>query len=204
MEKFKQKIEDDRLTIDMERTRSGKTQLFRKDYGDRNFTSEENADVVLTPPSKEMYAELIDGVWYWVKGCNKCKDSMNYGEKHSYQVCYEHDRCVSCGTHREDLTDIPWGHKDGFKCKVCADKEIAIQRSEAFEKVNAKDYDEWDYKYNTSVICPHCGSDMGTDCIDHDEQTQEHECELCGGSFKLELDFEIKYSTKVIGERLTA
>lgn len=200
MEKFKQKIEDDRLNPTLSRTRSGNMQKFypsnsKGDHNDILFT--------LLAPSYEMYAELIDGIWYWVKGCSKCEDSMNYGESHSYQVCYEHNRCIKCNTHREDLTEVPWGHKDGFICKPCADKNDMEIRRKAFKKVESEEYDELDYINNSSIICPHCGSDNGTEQIDYDESESEQECCICTGKYKLTLQFTVDYSTKVIGERLT-
>jgi len=199
MEKFKQKIEDDRLNPTLVRTRSGTNQKF---YPSNYNGSEKSILFTLPAPSNEMYAELIDGIWYWVKGCSKCEDSMNYGESHSYQVCYEHNRCVQCNTHREDLTEIPWGHKAGFICKPCADENDARDREEAFKKVNSEDYDELNYLNNNSAICPHCGSDNGTGDVDYDETESEQECYVCTGKYKLTLDFTVDYSTKVIGERL--
>ncbi len=200
MEKFKQKIEDDRLNPSLERIRSGTIQKF---YPPLSGGRDKDILFTLLAPSKEMYAELIDGIWYWVKGCSKCEDSMNYGESHSYQVCYEHDRCVQCNTHREDLTETPWGHKNGFICKPCSDENDARIREEAFKKVNSEDYDESDCICNDTIICPHCGSDNGTEEIDYEEMKQEKECYVCKGKYKLTLNFTVDYSTEVIGERLT-
>ncbi|MDX9744480.1 MAG: hypothetical protein RBT59_11715 [Arcobacteraceae bacterium] len=200
MEKFKQKIEDDRLNPTLERVRSGTTQKF---YPPLSSGRDKDILFTLPAPSSEMYAELIDGVWCWVKGCSKCEDSMNYGASHSYQVCYEHNRCVQCNTHRLDLTEIPWGHKDGFICKPCADKNDMETRRKAFEKVNSEDYDEDNYLYQDSVICPHCGSDNGPEEVDYTETQLEQECYICTGRYILTLNYSVDYSTKVIGERLT-
>lgn len=199
MEKFKLKIEDDRLNPILSRLRCGKEQKF---YPPNYKSWDKDILFTLLPPSDEMYAELIDGVWYWVKGCSKCKDSMNYGESHSYQVCNEHDRCVQCNTHRLDLKEVPWGHKDGFICKLCADKNNMEIRRKAFEKLNSEDYNESNYLYNETVICPHCGSDNGTEDIDFGEMQQEKVCSICTGKYRLTLNFTVDYSTKVIGERL--
>ncbi len=200
MEKFKLKIEDDRLNPTLSRTRCGKEQKF---YPPNYKSWDKDVLFILLPPSDEMYAELIDDVWYWVKGCNKCKDSMNYGESYSYQVCYEHNRCVQCNTHRKDLTEVPWGHKDGFICKPCADKNDMEIRRKAFEKVNSEDYDEDNYLYQNSVICPHCGSDNGTEDVDYTETQLEQECHVCTGRYRLTLNYSVDYSTEVIGERIT-
>ena len=200
MEKFRLKIEDDRLNPTLVRTRSGTNQKF---YPSNYNGSEKSMIFYLPAPSSEMYAELIDGVWYWVKGCSKCEDSMNYGESHSDQVCYEHNRCVQCNTHREDLTETPWGHKNGFICKPCSDENDARIREEAFKKVNSEDYDESDCICNDTIICPHCGSDNGTEQVDYEAMVQLQECCVCEGKYKLTLNFTVDYSTEVIGERLT-
>jgi len=127
--KFKEKINDNRLTSDMKRSRSGKTQLFRKDYGDNDFTSRENADVILEHELPEMYAELIDGEWYWVKECAHCEDAMNYRENWSYQWCDKHNVCIDCGISRKELTKIPWRVSNGaFQCQECQEKKIFSAR----------------------------------------------------------------------------
>lgn len=190
--KFKEKINDSRLTSEMKLTRSRGTQLFRKDYGDREFTSTENADVILKHESPEMYAQLIDKEWYWVKGCSKCEDSMNYGENHSYQVCYEHNRCVDCKTHRQDLKDIPWGVSNGFRCKPCQDKIDKETLKKALEK--RKDMDDSDFHYADSVLCPYCSSDNGTD----DFSDGKYECHVCGDCFSLTISCTVEYSTDKI------
>ncbi len=200
MEKFKQKIEDDRLNPSLERIRSGTNQKF---YPSNYKNWDKDILFTLPAPSKEMYAELIDGIWYWVKGCSKCEDSMNYGESHSYQVCHEHDRCVQCNTHRKSLTQIPWGHQNGFICKPCSDENDTRIREEAFKKVNSEDYDGSDCICNDTVICPHCGSDNGIEQIDYEAMVQLQECCVCKGKYKLTLNFIVDYSTEVIGERLT-
>lgn len=189
--KFKEKINDPRLTPDMERTRSGRTQLFRKDYGDRKFTSTENADVVLEHELPEVYSELIDGEWYWVKGCSKCQDSMNYGESYSYITCYEHNRCNDCGTHRSELKDTPWGLSNGFRCKPCQDRLDKERLEEALEK--RKDMSDWDFYNSDTVLCPHCGSDNGTD----EFEDGVFECYVCEKEFKLSLNYSVTYSTEI-------
>lgn len=187
---FKEKINDTRLTPDMCRTRSGRTQLFRKDYGDREFTSRDNADVILEHELPEMYAELIDGEWYWVKECAKCEDAMNYGKVFSYQWCEKHNVCVDCGVHRRDLKETPWGVSIGaFRCKPCQEKQDKGTLEKAMEK--RKDMNDWDFKYATTVLCPHCGSDNGTD----EFEDGVFECCVCIKDFSLALNYSVTYST---------
>ena len=200
---FKEKIEDSRLTTDMQRTRSGRLQMFRKDYSDNKFISEENADVVLKHERPEMYAELIHDVWYWVNGCSKCEEAINYKENYSYQVCYEHNRCISCGTHRTDLTETPWGHQDGFICKPCVDTRDSEIRKQAFSKFREDKLSYYDFRNNATIKCPHCGSDNG-DGSDNGLSDNEADlsCQVCEGEFTVNIEYQLSYTTSVIGEQL--
>lgn len=136
-------INEPLLTPDMKRTRSGATQLFRKDYKDRQFTSEENADVVLRPPERHLFAELIGGQWCWVNGCAECngkpRDWMTYIE------CDKHDVCRTCKTPRSQLTESPWGGKHGWQCKPCAEIEHEAEKVEALAAM-PEEHDEIDYR----------------------------------------------------------
>ena len=76
--------------------------------GHRNVWNERSTDpelpeISLNPPTNGLYAERFDDGWYWVCGCNKCLEN---GEPYSYIVCKEHDRCITCGAHRNELTVI--------------------------------------------------------------------------------------------------
>ena len=62
-------IQDSKLTTDLERTRSGRTQAF-KAKGKRSF----DPDFTIQPPEKHIYAILIDGKWCWVNGCDLCNN----------------------------------------------------------------------------------------------------------------------------------
>ena len=153
-----EKINDDRLTPTMKRVRNGKTQMFREPNIDNKFTNKENAAVILVHPTDvAMYAELIDEEWYWVTGCVECK-----GEKRdwmSYIECDEHNRCSSCSTNSKDLEEgvSRWGGKEGWTCSTCKEEKDLEIRKEAFGKFNSEDYDEWDFRSNDEIICPHCG-----------------------------------------------
>lgn len=193
----KERINDARLTQDMEISRHGTVQMFRRDYGDRNFTDKHNADVILEHEKPEMYAEKIDGEWCWVNGCSKCEGSMNYGENHSYQVCEKHNVCVECGIHRKYLTETPWGVTNGFKCKPCGDIQDRERRHRAFEKL---DGEEPCTDYTSEIVCPHCGSELSNDDIHED---QEMNCDVCEGDMKLTVNYTVDYSTALIGERIT-
>lgn len=124
-------IQDERLTPDLKRTRSGRTQEFRAP-DKKSF----DADFTIEPPEKHIYAELIDNEWYWVNGCPEC-NGLEPTWRNTHIKCLEHDRCVSCRIKREELKEIPWGHQNGFKCKPCADKEKAIKLKSALEKIKS-------------------------------------------------------------------
>ena len=86
--------------------------------------------VELTAPKKGLYAERIDGAWYWAPGCAKCT-----GSSERYSVCDMHDVCRLCSTHRSKLTETPWGHPNGFTCKSCHDAEDAVAKAAALAKI---------------------------------------------------------------------
>lgn len=133
-------INDDRLTPGMNRIRSGQTQLF----GGTTHAPE----LTLTPPEKHLYALEVKGIWMWVNGCSHCNKN---GEKMSYVVCEEHDRCQGCGTHRSKAVRIPprnehdasggvWGSRDdngvwGWTCHRCREAENVAVRSAALERI---------------------------------------------------------------------
>jgi len=191
-------INDKRLTPTMQRIRSGRTQLFReKNKDDRSFISDENCDVSLAHENKEMYAELIDGHWYWVSGCEECNGRKRDSFK-SYIECEKHDVCSSCGISRKDIKDgSVWGGGPGWTCNSCHESERLAIRNEAFAKL---DGEEPDCDYCDEIVCPHCGSTM---CKDDIYESQDMECYVCDGEFSLEVDYIASYSTTAKGERIT-
>jgi hypothetical protein len=185
-------LNDSRLTPELIRLRSGTTQVFRESH------SKYENEILIEPPNRHHYAELIDGVWWWVNGCAECngkpRDWMTYIE------CEEHDVCRTCRAPRSQFKDSVWGGKCGWQCKPCHDYEHAIARRKALESVAEKEYDDLDYKYNDEVVCPHCGTEWEPDCeIPEGEQV----CEVCGGKYLCEPNYEITYNTTVIGKRIT-
>ncbi len=192
-------IENDKLTPEMERIRSGRTQLFRRKGLDNNFTSKDNADVILTHENKAMYAKLIDGKWYWVSGCAECNGKPRdcWG---SYIECEKHDVCKICAKPRSDFKEAVWGGKDGWKCNSCQEVLDAEVRRAAFEKLASKEYDEWDFRGTDNIVCPHCGSSYNHDC---DIPEDKEECRVCGGEYNVEPEYSVTFSTSVVGKRLT-
>ena len=148
-------IEDPRLTPTMERLRSGSKQLFReRDPSNKEFLRSSNAEVILEHERKEMYAELIDGEWYWVSGCAACNGHTRSWK--SYIECVEHDVCVSCGISRTEVVGSVWGGLEGWTCKPCKETQRLEAMAQAFEALGGE---EPDCDYRDTVICPHCGTE---------------------------------------------
>ena len=181
-----------------ERLRSGKTNIWNACSHDRPHRNG-LPEVRLDPPEVGLYAERIDGAWYWVSGCAKCNES---GEKYSYSVCDEHNVCRLCSTHRSKLTEAPWGHPDGFTCKPCQDAEDAVGKAAALAKLAETDYDEWDYRNLDECKCPHCATVIHIETEDYGDKNME--CDTCKGLFELTTEYSVSFTTKVIGERITA
>jgi len=149
--------------------------------------------VTLEPPEKGLYAERIDGAWYWVSGCSRCNER---GEKFGYIPCDKHNACIRCNTHRSMLTDIPWGHADGFICKPCADAEHAAAKEAALAQAAEAGHDEYDCMNTDEIICPHCASKLSSD--DRHKNEAEATCEVCDGLYSLELDYSVTYTTSKV------
>lgn len=193
--KDKVKITDNRLTPTMERIRNGRTQMFReKNPEDRNFISSENCDLEIEHENKAMYAQLIDGEWYWVSGCSECN-----GEKRgrSYIECEEHDVCSCCGVSRKEIKEAVWGGSKGWTCNSCKEEKDAEVRREAFEKL---DGEEPDCSYTDEIICPHCGSKVYGDDV---HESQDLECSVCEGELSVSVEYTVSYSTEIKGKRIT-
>ena len=180
-----------------ERLRSGKTNIWNACSHDRPHRNG-LPEVRLDPPEEGLYAERIDGAWYWVSGCAKCNGS---GEKYSYSVCEKHNISRLCSTHRSKLTETPWGHPEGFTCKPCQDAEDTLAKAEALAKVAETDYDEWDYRNLDECKCPHCATVIHIEAEDYGDKNME--CDTCKGWFELTTEYSVTFTTKVIGDRVT-
>jgi hypothetical protein len=194
---MKEPIHDDRLSPTMERVRSGSKQYFKqRKEGDRTSASD-NPDVTLEHPTDvAMYAELIDGEWYWVSGCAECngeeRDWMSYVE------CDKHNRCSQCSINTKDLAEgvVRWGGKRGWTCGTCKDTMDLERRMEAFDKLNGE---EPDCLYTDEPICPHCGTEQGSDDL---YESQDMNCYVCGGEMSIQVDFTRSFTTTVKGKRI--
>jgi hypothetical protein len=185
-------INDERLNASLIRTASGKTMLFYHSQKDREPAFEIEA------PEPELQAKLIEGQWYWVNSCEKCN-----GNKvgFNYAVCDKHNCCVSCGMSRKELTDTPWGHREGFICKPCHDRHELSAKIEALTKAADAEHDEWDYQDSDKPLCPHCATELYYEAGDRREG--KNDCETCGGSYELTVEYSPSFTTAIIGEKVT-
>lgn len=203
-------INDPRLTPGLYRSRNGSTQHFGERIV-RGGKVIQECDFSLTPPAKHLYALEIDGVWLWVNGCGHCN---NNGEKMSYQVCEDHDRCQCCGTKRKDAVAIPprneydsgnamHGTRNdngvwGWTCHPCHERQEALSREAALARiVPDKDFNESDYEYEDEARCPYCDAEICTD-ESYDADGEKLECDECGHAFTLTANHSVTWSTSRI------
>lgn len=171
-----------------QRTRSGHTNIWND-----SFYGSDLPETKLDPPMRGLYAERFDDGWYWVCGCNKC---LNNNDKYSYIVCEEHDRCISCGIHRNDLTEIPWGHPDGFECKPCRANRKEEEKQKALKEARENGHSEWDCFREDKIICPVCASECSSDDM-YEVGEDEVTCYVCDTEFVVEIEYEIKYTSRI-------
>lgn len=171
-----------------QRTRSGHTNIWND-----NFYGSELPEVKLEPPIRGLYAERFEDGWYWVCGCHKC---LNNNKPYSYIVCEEHDRCITCGTHRKEITEIPWGRPDGFQCKPCAAKEHDERKEKALREAKERNHSEDDCWNTAKIICPVCATECSSDDM---YEAGEHEttCYVCDTEFNVEIEYEVSYTSSL-------
>lgn len=170
----------------MQRTRSGHTNIW-------NYNSSDLPEIKLDPPMQGLYAERFEEGWYWVCGCNKC---LQNNEKYSYITCEEHDRCTSCGTHRKELTEAPWGHPYGFQCKICNENEKKERKEEALQKAKERRHSEDSCRRTNEIICPVCASRCSSDDI-YEQGDHELDCCVCDTHFTVEVEYDVKYTSTI-------
>lgn len=170
------------------RTRAGNTNVWNDSFFQNGLP-----EVKLEPPIKGLYAERFEDGWYWVCGCEKCLES---GKKYFYIVCDDHDRCVTCGTHRKDLRENPWGHPDGFECKPCNTKRKEELKATALARARELNLNKWDHYREDKIICPVCFSENSSDDM-HESDEHDVECFVCDTEFIVEVQYDPKYTTRL-------
>lgn len=145
-------------------------------------------------------AEKRNGVWFWV--CD-CPDCLGNKETWAYLKCDAHNVCVECGIHRRDLTETPWGHRNGFMCQPCSKAIKAAALEAQMDKFKEADYRDYDFEYNDEIKCPHCGKEHEPDVDDYgcgDGDEGEYECHVCDKTFKTVMHISVTWSTSKIEE----
>lgn len=170
-----------------QRTRSGSTQV----WNDARHHSSEFPEVRLQAPQRGLFADRIDGAWYWVCGCEKCLGS---GKAFNYSPCDEHDRCVTCRCTPAELTETPWGGCDGgWRCRPCQDRLDAEAKETALAASAASGHSEDDCCSTNEIICPYCATEQSSD--DRYDSATGLKCGTCGGEFDLEVEWTASYTT---------
>lgn len=207
--KYPTPINDPRLYGYTKRTRNGQTQVFYTGNDERDFEryraegSPSSSTVIMhdkpdtiriEPPEKHIYAELIDGQWFWVNGCGECNGKpRDWG---TYIECDKHHVCASCGCTREQLTEAPWGRKHGWVCKPCAEIEDKKRHEAAMARVADYEYNEWDFYCNNEITCPYCKAEIESDCDLYSSDNDDHECHYCGNTFELTAVPKVEWTTR--------
>ncbi len=207
------KIDDPRLKDYGQRMRNGTTQVFytgrdhrdweryRTEGGGRdpNVIMHDKPDTIhVEPPERHLHAELIDGEWWWVNDCAECcgrpRDWTTYVE------CEKHNVCRTCGCSRESLTEPPWGGKNGWQCKHCADREHEERKQAALAVMPSdEDFDQYYYEDLNKVKCPYCDAEIDTSDDSwayEDGRTEEVDCWRCDHKFDAEVSVIFSYTTK--------
>lgn len=204
-------IGDPRLDGYTKRTRNGRQQVFytgddsrdfvryKKDQYDEdgkfihNVKMHDKSDTILiTPPKKSYYADLIDGEWWWVESCAEC-NGLPRDDWGSYVICEEHDVCRTCQIHRSKLTDTPWGGKEGWQCKPCADAEHKADKEEALAAM-PDDHDEWDYQNLDEIKCPYCNYEFSDSWENSEDNEKLHECPRCDNEFTVTAEHSFTFN----------
>jgi hypothetical protein len=111
------------------------------------------------------------------------------------------DVCQSCSTPRSELKETPWWHPEGFTCKPCQAKVDAAAKAEALAKFAEAEFDDSDFEYQDECKCPHCATVIHIESEDYGDRNME--CDTCGGEFELTTEYNVTFTTRVIGERIT-
>lgn len=169
------------------RTRSGHTNIWNDSFHRNGLT-----EIKLDPPIRGLYAERFEDGWYWVCGCSKC---LNKNDPYPYIVCDEHNRCETCGIHRDELEgNTAWGVPGGWQCDTCHTKEHDDRKSAAIESARERGHSEDDCYYTDKVICPLCGTENSTDDI-HGDEEHELTCFVCDTDFIVTVEYEPRYTS---------
>lgn len=192
------KINDARISGYTNRLRSGSKQVFytgndhrdwdryRADDGPRkhNIKMHDKPDTIyLDPPEKHYFAELIDGEWWWINGCEEC-NGRNRDCFKSYIECDEHNVCKSCKTPAANIEGTRWGSQRGWQCDKCKATQHEAEKQAALEAM-PKEFFAWDFHGLDNVTCPYCDFEF-SDSFEHANADEKKQlCPRCDHTFKI-------------------
>lgn len=175
------KINDERLTPELSRSRNGAKQEFYFKTKTRNPHIDGYEFTLKHPTDRSMYAELIDNEWYWVSGCCECNGQPR--ESFTYMECEKHNVCVKCSKPRAEAKTA-WGWEGGWCCGTCQKIAHEIDKEEALAKMPSdEDYDEWDYHDKDEITCPYCAYEFSDSWECADSDAEEKDCPRCDNTF---------------------
>lgn len=115
----------------------------------------------------------------------------------TYIECERHNVCRDCGKPRSNFNGSVMGGKHGWQCHGCYEKEKEETRRSALDAFDEENYNEFNYWREDEAKCPYCDTDSEFEYCGEDSP-EPITCDVCGNTFRIELDFEIKYTTKRI------
>lgn len=170
-----------------QRTRSGHTNVWNDE-----FYRNELPEIRIDPPQRGLYAERFEDGWYWVCDCPKC---LGKDDPYPYIVCDDHNRCETCGIHRNELEGrSAWGVHGGWQCDTCHTKEHEDRKNAAIKAARERGHSVDDCCYINEILCPVCGSENSSDDI-HGDDEHEVTCYVCDTEFIVTIDYEPKYTS---------
>ena len=193
-------IKDERLTLTMDRTRSGATQVFReylKPDGTRYMTFSTNDPegvIEIEAPKRHIYSAIVDDKWHWVNGCGPCNGEPR-DWRNTYIECDNHNVCSVCGIHTSDeKVTARHGNKGGWICNVCYERKEREHRE--YMLANARDYDRWDFSGLDTPECPYCNEKINEwwKTFNDRDGDQKHECYTCKNTFLVTPEVSVTFS----------
>lgn len=89
----------------------------------------------------------------------------------------------NCGKDKYDWQDI---------CYHCREEKEVNELKDSIIKNGESSYEKY-------IICPYCGYHHGED---DENESRDIYCDECGKNFRLELEYEVHYSTSKIEEEI--
>lgn len=201
-------INDTRLTEYTNRTRYGSEQVFHKgtDEFDRDRWRAEGGpansnkikmhdkpdNIRIKAPEAHYYAELIDGKWWWVNGCNQC-NGRERGQ--CYVECEKHNICNTCSIPWSKKKGTGWSCDNGWQCKSCADKDHKDEKNAALDAM-PKPHRAWAYKDRDEIICPWCNYTYPDSWGEGDLDETDYECTRCDNNFTVSSETTTTYTSE--------